>query len=131
MPASATRKTPDQIAGTSAGITGYRSARRATGLMSVRIDSIAMRTRWPAGGGAAPVERAPDDHAELRLVVHSRRARREENRIAGPDHGGRGFDEQAGRVGDVVAELLGVLRVVACDRDDLPRCNRREQLHAR
>lgn len=62
---------------------------------------------------------AADDHGQLGLVVQVVREGGVLDRVAGADHRGGGLEEGDRRVGDLVAEFGGVLRVVAADGHDL------------
>ncbi len=70
----------------------------------------------------------PDHHRELTLVVDALADRQQRDRVVGPDHGGRGLQEQQRFLGHRHAELRRVRGVVLADADELRRQHRREQV---
>jgi hypothetical protein len=70
---------------------------------------------------------AADDDGELGLVVQFVREGGVLDGVAGADHRGGGLEEGDGHLGDLVAELRGVLRVVAADGHDLVGEHRRQE----
>ena len=69
-----------------------------------------------------------DDDGQLAFEVDALRLRRNADRLAGGDDGGRGFQEHERLFRDLVAELGGVLAIIAADAEDLARDDRREEL---
>ncbi len=79
-------------------------------------------------GGRHVLGDATDDGGELALEADEVRALRQHDGVAGPDHGGVGLEEQHRRGRHVVAELRGMVAVVAADADQLrARDDRGEQ----
>jgi hypothetical protein len=68
-----------------------------------------------------------DHHAHLCLVIDPAGAGRNHDRLARPDHRGRGLEENHRLGGQRLVLLGGVVLVVQAHRDDLRRRHRREQ----
>nr|BFE68392.1 hypothetical protein GCM10020092_016930 [Actinoplanes digitatis] len=75
----------------------------------------------PAGAGRA------DHHGQLGLVLDLVRLRRDPDRVVRADHRGGRLDEDQRLLRHLVAQLGGVLGVVAADADHLAGEDRREQ----
>ncbi len=70
-------------------------------------------------GGAQVAAAAADDDAELALVVDAAGEGGHADDAVGSEEGGWGLEEEEGLFGDLVAELGGVVAVVAADAEDL------------
>ena len=64
-------------------------------------------------------DRLADDDADLPFVLDLRRLRREHDGLAVRDHARRRLEKDQRLLRDLVADLLGVIAVVAADADDL------------
>src|SRR5574341_228650 len=70
---------------------------------------------------AHPVESDADHHRDLAFVLHLVRLRRQHDGLPVPDHRGGRLEKDERLLGHGVAQLLGVLGIVAADADDLGR----------
>src|SRR5690606_11155550 len=64
-------------------------------------------------------KRLPDEHADLALVLHTRRRAREHERSASPDRRRRRLQEQQRLLRHLVAQLTRMRGIVAPNADDL------------
>lgn len=127
------RRLDGEVVGVHVGL--HPGAQRAGGVEALGAGPLLLALLHIAGGdvvGAGVAEddvldalagdlaaHAADDHGQLGLVVQVVREGGVLDRVAGADHRGGGLEEGDRRVGDLVAEFGGVLRVVAADGHDL------------
>src|SRR5512132_231941 len=78
-------------------------------------------------GRLEPADQLADDHGQLALEVDLAHPFGADDGVAGADHRGRGLEEDHRLGRDLVAQLAGVLGVVAADGDHLAGQHRREQ----
>jgi hypothetical protein len=74
-----------------------------------------------------PGQAVAQHHGDLPLVLHLPALRRQHDRHVGADQRRGGLEEEERLLGHGVAELFGMLGVVAADRHDLARAHRQQE----